>query len=138
VDQFFEFQGTIEAQKVSLASFHLQGEANQWWKWLRRSFREEDREVTGAFFKKSCGQDLALPNVRTSMRPYTRSNRRDLCASIKFVSDDFDQLHIIDSMFFERTGRFVFEYPLHLFLDQSSNGSQILERIVKEEMSFAK
>ena len=29
VDQFFEFQDTTEAQKVSLASFHLQGEANQ-------------------------------------------------------------------------------------------------------------
>lgn len=31
VDQFFEYQGTTEAQKVSLASFHLEGEANQWW-----------------------------------------------------------------------------------------------------------
>ena len=31
VDQFFEYQGTVETQKVSLASFHLQGEANQWW-----------------------------------------------------------------------------------------------------------
>ena len=31
VDQFFEYQGTLEAQKVSLASFHLEGEANQWW-----------------------------------------------------------------------------------------------------------
>lgn len=31
VDQFFEYQGATEAQKVSLASFHLEGEANQWW-----------------------------------------------------------------------------------------------------------
>jgi len=31
VDQFFEFQGNTTTQKVSLASFHLQGEANQWW-----------------------------------------------------------------------------------------------------------
>lgn len=30
VDQFFEYQGTSETQKVSLASFHLEGEANQW------------------------------------------------------------------------------------------------------------
>jgi hypothetical protein len=29
VDQFFEFQGTTDAQKVLLASFHLKGEANQ-------------------------------------------------------------------------------------------------------------
>ena len=33
--KLFEYQGTIEAQKVSLASFHLEGEANQWWQWLR-------------------------------------------------------------------------------------------------------
>jgi hypothetical protein len=52
VDQFFEFQGTIEAQKVSLASFHLQGKANQWWQWLRRSYREEDREVTWGIFQE--------------------------------------------------------------------------------------
>jgi hypothetical protein len=31
VEQFFEYQNTMVAQKVSLASFHLAGEANQWW-----------------------------------------------------------------------------------------------------------
>jgi chromosome segregation ATPase len=31
VEQFFEYQSTMVAQKVSLASFHLAGEANQWW-----------------------------------------------------------------------------------------------------------
>ena len=31
VNQFFEFQNTPEAQKVSLASYHLEGGANQWW-----------------------------------------------------------------------------------------------------------
>jgi len=46
VEQFFEYQGTIAAQKVSLASFHLAGEANQWWQWLRRAYIEEGKEVT--------------------------------------------------------------------------------------------
>ena len=46
VEQFFEFQGTPEIQKLALASFHLQGEANQWWQWLRRSYREEGQEIT--------------------------------------------------------------------------------------------
>jgi len=50
VDQFFEYQGTAETQKVSLASFHLQGEANQWWQWLRRAYKDEDREVTWPIF----------------------------------------------------------------------------------------
>lgn len=31
VSQCFKYQGTPEAQKVSLASFHLEAEANQWW-----------------------------------------------------------------------------------------------------------
>jgi hypothetical protein len=31
VTQFFEFQGTTDNQKVSLTSFYLEGEANQWW-----------------------------------------------------------------------------------------------------------
>lgn len=52
VDQFFEFQGTTAPQKVSLASFHLQGEANQWWQWLRRSYKEEDKEVTWDIFQE--------------------------------------------------------------------------------------
>jgi predicted LPLAT superfamily acyltransferase len=29
VDQFFEYQETVDNQKVSLASFYLEGEANQ-------------------------------------------------------------------------------------------------------------
>ncbi|KAF2325565.1 hypothetical protein GH714_030423 [Hevea brasiliensis] len=52
VDQFFGFQGTTEAQKVSLASFHLEGEANQWWQWLRRAYKEEQREITWAIFEE--------------------------------------------------------------------------------------
>jgi hypothetical protein len=31
VEQFFEYQGTMAAQKVSLASFHPTSEANKWW-----------------------------------------------------------------------------------------------------------
>lgn len=50
VDQFFEYQGTAEMQKVALASFHLQGEANQWWQWLRKAYKEEGKEVTWVDF----------------------------------------------------------------------------------------
>ena len=41
VNLFFEFQNTPKAQKVSLASYHLEEEANQWWQWIRRTFQEE-------------------------------------------------------------------------------------------------
>ncbi|KAA8538317.1 hypothetical protein F0562_027860 [Nyssa sinensis] len=51
VNQFFEFQGTPEAHKVSLASYHLEGEANQWWQWIHRTFSEEGRHLSWADFK---------------------------------------------------------------------------------------
>ena len=35
VDQFFYYQCIMDTQKVPLATFHLEGEANQWWQWLR-------------------------------------------------------------------------------------------------------
>ncbi|GKB11729.1 hypothetical protein Tco_0845652 [Tanacetum coccineum] len=50
VDQFFENQGTPVTQKVSLASYHLQGEANIWWRWLRKAYQEKLKEVTWDIF----------------------------------------------------------------------------------------
>ncbi|GJT09596.1 hypothetical protein Tco_0856638 [Tanacetum coccineum] len=50
VDQFFEYQGTPVTQKASLASYHLQGEANQWWRWLRKAYQEEGKEVAWEIF----------------------------------------------------------------------------------------
>jgi hypothetical protein len=68
VAQFFEFQGTNDNQKVSLASFHLEGEANQWWQWMRRTYREEGRLVTWEFFKKNCWLVLDQQTVKTLMK----------------------------------------------------------------------
>ena len=51
VNQFFEFQNTPEAQKVSLASYHLEGEANQWWQWIRKTLQEEGRVISWANFE---------------------------------------------------------------------------------------
>ncbi|KAH9722902.1 hypothetical protein KPL70_006891 [Citrus sinensis] len=52
VAQLFEFQRTPEDQKASLASFHLEGEANQWWQWLNRTYKEENQTVTWTMFAK--------------------------------------------------------------------------------------
>ncbi|KAH9735628.1 hypothetical protein KPL71_017801 [Citrus sinensis] len=48
--QQFQSKESTEDQKVVLASFHLEGEANQWWQWLRRSYQEEGRVVTWEIF----------------------------------------------------------------------------------------
>lgn len=37
-------------QKVPLASFHLEGKANQWWQWLHRTCKEGQQEVTWESF----------------------------------------------------------------------------------------
>lgn len=46
VDQFFDYQKTDDSEKVYLASYHLQGEANQWWRWLKRTYHEEGKEIS--------------------------------------------------------------------------------------------
>ena len=35
---------------MSLASYHLEGEANHWWQWLRRAYQEEGKEVSWGMF----------------------------------------------------------------------------------------
>lgn len=88
VEQFFEYQDTTETQKVALASFCLEGEANQLWQSLRKSFQEEDSEVTWAIFHdelwvrfgpKECEDfDEALSRVKQtgSLREYHREFKR--------------------------------------------------------------
>lgn len=88
VHQFFESQAIPEAQKVSLVTFHLEGEANQWWQWLRRTYRSEGRvlsredfedELWARFEPSDCEDfDEALLRVKqvTSLREYQREFER--------------------------------------------------------------
>ena len=47
----FAFQNTPELQKVALASYHLQGEAKQWWQWVRRLTEEEGQVLSWTNFE---------------------------------------------------------------------------------------
>ena len=88
MNQRFEFQNTPEAQKVSLASYHLEGEANQWWQWIRRTFQEEGRvlswmnfeeELWARFGPSECNDfDEALSRIRQvgSLHDYQREFER--------------------------------------------------------------
>lgn len=88
VDQFFDYQKTDPSEKVYLASYHLQGEANQWWRWLQRTYREEDKEVTWEVFVEElwsrfgptdCDDfDESLSKIRQvgSLRDYQREFER--------------------------------------------------------------
>ncbi|XP_073266436.1 uncharacterized protein [Populus alba] len=44
-----------QLQKVSLASYHLEGEANQWWQWVRRLTEEEGRVLSWVNFEEELG-----------------------------------------------------------------------------------
>ena len=52
VEHFFKYLSTFESQKVSLASYHLEGETNQWWQWLRRAYQVEGKEVSWGLLVK--------------------------------------------------------------------------------------
>ncbi|KAL9435272.1 hypothetical protein AB3S75_021528 [Citrus x aurantiifolia] len=76
VFQFFEYQGTMEAQKVALASFHLEGEANQWWQWLHKAYKEEGRTVTWRDFEEDFDEALSRVRQVGTLRDYQREFER--------------------------------------------------------------
>ncbi|KAF2307782.1 hypothetical protein GH714_031690 [Hevea brasiliensis] len=52
VAQFFKYNGTPEDEGVTLASFYLEGEANQWLQWLQQTSKRDGSDITWEFFKK--------------------------------------------------------------------------------------
>ncbi|KAL6348238.1 hypothetical protein AAG906_005529 [Vitis piasezkii] len=56
---FFEFQEIAADQKVRLASFHLEGEANQWWQWFRKAFDEGQGSISWEAFEDETSGNIA-------------------------------------------------------------------------------
>jgi hypothetical protein len=52
VAQFFSFQQTADEQKVTLAAFYLESEANQWWQWFKKAYLEDAKSITWADFER--------------------------------------------------------------------------------------
>jgi hypothetical protein len=52
VVQYFDYKQTPEDQRVSLAAFHLESEANQWWQWMKKVYREESLPITWEVFER--------------------------------------------------------------------------------------
>lgn len=52
LSQFFDFQRITEIQKVTLASFSLEDEANQWWQLLHKAYKEKGRTMTWKIFQE--------------------------------------------------------------------------------------
>jgi hypothetical protein len=52
VIQYFDYKQISEEQRVSLAAFHLESEANQWWQWLKKLYKEERLAITWEVFER--------------------------------------------------------------------------------------
>jgi hypothetical protein len=52
VVQYFAYPHILDDQKVPLAAFHLESEANQWWQWLQKVYREDQLPITWDTFEK--------------------------------------------------------------------------------------
>jgi hypothetical protein len=55
--QYFDYKQIPEEQKVSLAAFHLVNEANQWWQWVQRMYREEQVAISWEVFEQEFVED---------------------------------------------------------------------------------
>ncbi|KAF8405746.1 hypothetical protein HHK36_007823 [Tetracentron sinense] len=47
-----EHPETAEGQKVTLAAFYLEGEANQWWQWVQKVYHADTQPVTWEIFER--------------------------------------------------------------------------------------
>lgn len=52
VAQFFGYQQSAKDQKVTLAAFHLEGEANRWWHQVKKVYHQEQLPNTREIFEK--------------------------------------------------------------------------------------
>lgn len=50
VVQFFAYQQLAKEQKVTLAAFYLEGEANQLWQWIPKVYWTDGQSVTWEIF----------------------------------------------------------------------------------------
>jgi hypothetical protein len=76
-NQFFAYQQTLKEQKVSLATFYLEGPANQWWQWLTPCLS------LGNFSYPSCWHVLDLRLMRILMKRCPELLKRIPFRSIK-------------------------------------------------------
>lgn len=52
VVQYFDYKQIPEEQKVSLAAFHLENEANKWWQLVQRMYRDERVAISWEVFER--------------------------------------------------------------------------------------
>ncbi|KAF2295031.1 hypothetical protein GH714_031162 [Hevea brasiliensis] len=82
-------QGTPDSEKVSLASYHLRGEANEWWQWLRRTHTEAGTAVTWAIFSEELWSRFGPTDCEHSDESLSKIRQTDSCEIINGSSKDW-------------------------------------------------
>ena len=89
VNQFCDFNDVADDQKVRLAAYHLEGEANLWWQWFKKAMSEEQREISW---------DLFEDEIRSRFSPTDAEDFDEALSKIKQVGSvkdyqkEFEQL----------------------------------------------
>ncbi|XP_010445653.1 PREDICTED: uncharacterized protein LOC104728362 [Camelina sativa] len=52
VKQYFDYNHTLEDQKVGFASYHLEDEANEWWQATSKALREDGINIAWPIFEE--------------------------------------------------------------------------------------
>jgi hypothetical protein len=86
VVQYFDYK-IPEEQKVSLVAFHLESEANQWWQWVQKLYKEEQVPIAWEAFE-SCWFNSVLPKLKIM----TRHSRIQQEGTLRDYQQEFEWL----------------------------------------------
>ena len=86
VVQYFDYKQTSEDQRVSLAAFHLESEANQWWQWMKKMYKEEWLPITWEVFER----ELLIRFGPTEVEDYDERIQQD--GTLQEYQQEFERL----------------------------------------------
>lgn len=83
------FKKTSEVKKVGLNFFHLEGEANQWWQWLNKTYKEDNQKVTCDMFIKQLWARFGPTNYEDFDEALSRAKHN---GSLREYQKEFERL----------------------------------------------
>ena len=69
VAHYFEYQEVLDQEKVMMVAYYMEGKTHQWWHWLRRIHRQENRVITWQTFEEELWSWFGPPTGVDSMKP---------------------------------------------------------------------
>ncbi|XP_058223388.1 uncharacterized protein LOC131333072 [Rhododendron vialii] len=91
MEKIFDVLGCSEAQKVSFATYKLQGGAEHWWRSAKQHYKDRQDELVWRNFKKDFEEKYISPAVKDKMRTEFLALRQDNM-SVAEYQQKFDEL----------------------------------------------